>query len=108
MGADFLALGRYAEAFEKFRLSYEGWQKRVGESVDTAMALENMGTAKLRLKAPKEALGWLRSRRSPRCASEQLARSIRCMGRSSRRPATCTSISISRMWRWAITGARWP
>jgi tetratricopeptide (TPR) repeat protein len=59
MGADLLALGRHAEAFEKFSRSYQAWQKRVGASVDTAMALQNMGTAKLKLKAPKEALSYL-------------------------------------------------
>jgi serine/threonine protein kinase/tetratricopeptide (TPR) repeat protein len=59
MGADLLALGRYPEAFEKFSLSYRTWLKKVGASVDTAMALQNMGTAKLRLKAPKEALSYL-------------------------------------------------
>jgi eukaryotic-like serine/threonine-protein kinase len=60
MGADLLALGRPKEAFEKFRLAYEHWHKRVGPSADTAMALENMGTSKLELKAPAEALDYLR------------------------------------------------
>jgi len=59
MGADLLALGRAKEAFEKFSLAYQSWHRRVGESADTAMALQNMGTCKLRLKAPDEALRYV-------------------------------------------------
>jgi tetratricopeptide (TPR) repeat protein len=55
MGADLLALDRVPEAFDKFRLAYAASEKRVGASLDTATALLNLGTCKLRLKALPEA-----------------------------------------------------
>jgi tetratricopeptide (TPR) repeat protein len=50
LGKNLLALGRAREALEELQRAFEGFQRHAGASVETAEALADVGTAKLRLK----------------------------------------------------------
>jgi tetratricopeptide (TPR) repeat protein/predicted Ser/Thr protein kinase len=59
-GAELRALGRPREAWEFFRRALADWQKRIGPSTETAMALEAMGNALVDQQRTSEALATYR------------------------------------------------
>jgi eukaryotic-like serine/threonine-protein kinase len=56
MGEELRVLGRSAEAMERFQSAFESWQKQLGPSFETTVALNNIAETDLELDQPAQAL----------------------------------------------------